>query len=239
MIKTNRLKTVKRAAAAVLAGLAMMTMTACHREPDAKQLVQATLDAALKNEPEAYAEMTGMEKEEVSALYQEEMNRFREEMINSGMDEKIMPVLEEYFAQVLSSLRYEVGEAKKSSNGSYEVTVSYEPIAFGAQAGKLFAQKLTAYVEDMTKRAMDGDTSALLDENAAEQKSMELLMESFSETMFEPFIYGAQEEMTFHVIKDGDYYTVDRDDLASFGQKCIDFTAYMNSLNELNNFEQE
>lgn len=212
----------RRVVAVMLSVLAVFAVTACGgKEPDAKKLVHATLDAAFKGDVKEYSEMTKQDESEVEALYRSQIDGFRQQISSYGLDEAGTQFIVEYFEKAMSELKYEVGESVKKDDGSYEVKVTYEPLEFGVQAIKKFSDKTNQYMEDMMAEATNGELETVPSDEEINQKVMDMLVESFRESMDEGFEYGDPQETVIHVVKDGRYYTVDKNDVTALGEKII------------------
>lgn len=145
---------MKRFLTLLLIGFMMASVTACgskEDEFDAKSYVQSVLDAKYQQNYTAYAEGLKISEEEAKEQLTSEFNASAEEYIMSlGMSvapEELTEYLEMEVA-IRQKVVYEVQDAVKNEDGTYDVDVLLTPIDAYAVLKDTFASNLQAAVND-------------------------------------------------------------------------------------------
>lgn len=199
---------------AVVLVLAAGMLTGCGgmSEDDAKEYVQATLDASYKADFEAYMKVTDSSKEEVQKFYDDNI----ENIVTSsgigdmGVSSELLKKYEELYKTLLSKAKYTVGEAKETEEG-FEVSVKVEPFAFmeGVEG------ELTEAVQ--TELFAEGSVPS-------EERMNQLLLEKMYDLLVERAEdpkYEEAEEVTVTVQEKDKVYSISQEDLTKIDNRLF------------------
>lgn len=143
---------MKKLAAAVLAGVMVLSMAACGAEDfDATGYVQGVLDAQFHGEYAAHAEDVGESEEDIkNEIDANNLEVAQQALSMSGIsatDEE----LQEYIALIeegYKKIDYEVQEAVKDDNDNFTVDVTVTPVGLLDSLEEIFTQKLQEAVNN-------------------------------------------------------------------------------------------
>lgn len=194
--------------------LAMSMLTGCGgmSEEDAKEYVQATLDAGYKADFDAYMKVTDSSKEEVEQLYDDNIESiFASSGISDlGVSGDLEEKYKELYKTLLSKTQYTVGEAKETDSG-FEVTVKVEPFAFmeGVEG------ELTEAVQ--TELFAEGSVPS---EERMNQLLLEKMYELLSDRASDPQ-YEEAEELKVRVEEKDNVYSIPEEDLTKIDSRLF------------------
>lgn len=171
---------------------------------DAKEYVQAVLDASYKGEFDSYMELTDSTEEEAVSMYEGNVDAT---MATVGFDEMgISEDMQEDYRQLFLDLakqaKYSLGEATEIENG-YEIEVTIEPFIgmndLENELTSILMQDLAAAAEIPTEEELN-------------QMTMQTLYDLLSEKVASPE-YGEAQTMTVRVTADSDnVYSIPEED---------------------------
>ncbi len=171
---------------------------------DAKEYVQAVLDASYKGEFDSYMELTDSTEEEAVSMYEGNVDAT---MATVGFDEMgISEDMQEDYRQLFLDLakqaKYSLGEATEIENG-YEIEVTIEPFIgmndLENELTNILMQDLAAAAEIPTEEELN-------------QMTMQTLYDLLSEKVASPE-YGEAQTMTVRVTVDSDnVYSIPEED---------------------------
>lgn len=171
---------------------------------DAKEYVQAVLDASYKGEFDSYMELTDSTEEEAVSMYEGNVDTT---MATVGFDEMgISEDMQEDYRQLFLDLakqaKYSLGEATEIENG-YEIEVTIEPFIgmndLENELTNILMQDLAAAAEIPTEEELN-------------QMTMQTLYDLLSEKVASPE-YGEAQTMTVRVTADSDnVYSIPEED---------------------------
>lgn len=169
------------AAAAVL-------LTGCTSKPsvEPEAAVDYFLKAALKGEFEEYADLVGEEEKDIRNIYDENIQLVQKELKVTkllGMEPKAK--FEKEIKKLLSTAKYEIGEAEENEEHNYTVKVSVFPsnaksIYYNKMYGMILAGD-TRDIDAIAKEALDG---AISEQQYAEKKEVTVRVERDEEKMY-------------------------------------------------------
>ena len=206
------MKHLKKGILAFVLILATVVLAGCGggmSEEEAKDYVQATLDANYKGEVDALVEHTDATKEEAEKMYQQNIESGLQNMglDELGFTEEQVQLFEQIAVDLMKQAKYSVGEVKESDD-SFEVYVKAEPFT-----------GFDNLVEDMEAKTMDKlstaqqETPELLEDDAKVQELVvQIVHELMSERIANP-TYGEPQDIPVKVVKnsDGAYEIVQED----------------------------
>lgn len=97
---------------------------------DPEGYVQANLDLMFQGETKGAAEYLEGASVQLKEVYQEGIHAFTDQYLMGDMEIEgvYTETYDNLIKEVFAIQRYQVGEAKKTENGIYEVTVTYQPV---------------------------------------------------------------------------------------------------------------
>ena len=171
---------------------------------DAKEYVQAVLDASYKGEFDSYMELTDSTEEEARSMYEGNVDATMatvgfEEM---GISEDMQADYRQLFLDLAKQAKYTLGEATEIENG-YEIEVTIEPFIgmndLENELTNILMQDLAAAAEIPTEEELN-------------QMTMQTLYDLLSEKVASPE-YGEAQTMTVRVTADSDnVYSIPEED---------------------------
>ena len=136
----KQMKQMKKVAL-LLCAVFVIGMVAGCSSFDASAYLKAVLDNSYKNDPTGFVDQKIATKEEADKLYEDGLDQELDSFM-TGANVKLSDDVKEnfrgIFADLFKAADYKVGEAKKQSDGSYEVTVEYKTL-------KVFKNAYTTY----------------------------------------------------------------------------------------------
>lgn len=192
------------------------------RSFDASGYVNAVLAQYLKGDITAALElMDDVTEDTLLMQYEQGVTAFVESNVANGveMDETLK---ENYIAlckKIFADMKYEVGEAEKTSRSSYDVPVTYQPVDIFEK----FAQLLAEEKVRLTEKVERGEYKGTLEEiNVQMQK--EFLEQSYGlfEEAYKTMEFGEKTTIVLPVNKgDNDLFGVKEAEIADFIAKII------------------
>lgn len=207
--KKNILK-IWAVCAAVILGAA-----GCGRDFDAAGYVQALLDLTFQGEISGAAGfMEDASEEALMKAYQDSIDRFVAANITSGLD--IGELKTSRFAEVTSkiflTMRYGVGEARKTGKREYEVEVDIWP----ADVFVNFQDMLTEDSLKMAEKIEAGEYEGETEEETDQMILSDIINHAYEllDTAYMEIQYGDKETVTLRVYAErGEDTSIDEDDM--------------------------
>lgn len=196
--------------AAVILGAA-----GCGRDFDAAGYVQALLDLTFQGEISGAAGfMEDASEEALMKAYQDSIDRFVAANITSGLD--IGELKTSRFAEVTSkiflTMRYGVGEARKTGKREYEVEVDIWP----ADVFVNFQDMLTEDSLKMAEKIEAGEYEGETEEETDQMILSDIINHAYEllDTAYMEIQYGDKETVTLRVYAErGEDASIDEDDM--------------------------
>lgn len=201
-------------------------LTACGAKLDMQAYLQAMLDLSYKGDSTAYVEMELGSAEEAAAVFERgidsEMSSFKEKL---SISEELEVDFRSLFKEIYGKAKYTVGEAKRQSDGSYLVEITYERM-------KVFEPMFAAYDE---KIAVLPETWASLDETPSQEEMREDMNEALRDALresIEHVEYEAPETLTIRIELVENRYTPNSQDVEALEKALFDSDYSLDSAEE-------
>jgi len=183
-------------------------MTGCGMsEEEAKEYVQASLDAAYKGEFDAFIEITDSTPEGAKAMYEEnivhtmEMAGFSEMNLSEELTEKY----EQLFLELAKSADYTVGDATKGEDGNLTVEVMVRPMTIFEGIDVEVTEALLDKIAEMEEYPDDSEIIEM---------SFEEMYNVLTERMNNPVYGDEQVAVTINVHKNEEgMYAISEEDM--------------------------
>ena len=207
--KKNILK-IWAVCAAVILGTA-----GCGKDFDAAGYVQALLDLTFQGEISGAAGfMEDASEETLMRAYQDSIDRFVAANITSGMDigELKTSRFAELTSKIFLTMRYGVGEAKKTGKREYEVEVDIWP----ADVFVNFQDMLTEDSLKMAEKIEAGEYEGETEEETGQMILSDIINHAYEllDTAYMDIQYGDKETVTLRVYAErGGDASIDEDDM--------------------------
>lgn len=177
---------MKKIITLILTGITMFALGGCGATNfDAKDYVEAALDAKFHREYEEYAKQIDISVKEAKEQMEGEFN----ESLKTSMNEAGIPIteaeMEEYLkleAEIREKVQYQVKTAKKDDEGNFAVKVLITPVSVYTNLKTTFTNKLTSAIQN----------------GATENQYMAIFLEAMKECIANVGT-GEPETMTLHV----------------------------------------
>lgn len=196
--------------AAVILGVA-----GCGKDFDAAGYVQALLDLTFQGEISGAAGfMEDASEETLMRAYQDSIDRFVAANITSGMDigELKTSRFAELTSKIFLTMRYGVGEAKKTGKREYEVEVDIWP----ADVFVNFQDMLTEDSLKMAEKIEAGEYEGETEEETGQMILSDIINHAYEllDTAYMDIQYGDKETVTLRVYAErGGDASIDEDDM--------------------------
>lgn len=190
-------------------------ISGCGRDFDAAGYVQAVLALTFQGEISEAAEfMEDASKEALMKAYQDSVDRFVIANITSGMDvgELKFSRFAELVSKIFMTMRYSVGESRKTGKKEYEVTVDIWP----ADVFVAYRQLLTEDSLKMAEKIEAGEYEGATEEETDQMILNDMVNHAYEllDTAYMNVQYGDKETVTLRVYAEqGQDYSVDEDDM--------------------------
>ena len=195
--------------------LAVGILGGCTSDKDVQSYLQALLDTSYKNDTLEFIEMKLGTQDEAYALYTQGIDNGTKAFCSRlGVTEEFQEDFRTIYKDMLSKVHYEVGEAEKQSNGSYQVTVTYEKMNIFGPATAMYQEKVAAMANDWAA----GDTPS-------EEEMMREVVLAFKESMENVLAevqYREPETITIRIELVDNVYTPNTDDVEALEKALFD-----------------
>ena len=214
------MKKVMRKVALVLASVMMMGLLSGCGSFDASAYLAALLDNSYKNDSTAIVEQKIATAEEAAALYEEGLDTKIDVFVSSfGISEEQAESLRASIADMLSKVKYTVGEAEKQDDDSYVVTVTYEQMNVFAPLLENYMATVEEMVNAWTEAALAGEATP------SEDEMMDEVLAAFGTTLEEVLAnvtYAEPQTMTVRIELVDGMYTPNESDLYNLEYALFD-----------------
>ncbi len=191
------------------------TLSGCGMsEGDAKEYVQAALDAGYKGEFEKYIEITGSSEEEAQKLYDDNINMLLESVGFGTMvsSDELEEKYRELFKQIFALEKYTVGDAEKTEDG-FEVLVSVQKLSIFSDISAELEEKLEEEVAKLGEDASEAEINEL---------ALETMYDMLQEKVENP-AYGEKDTVTIHISQDDEgVWNISQEDLEALDQTLVE-----------------
>ena len=194
----------------------------CGKGFDASGYTEAILALQFQGDVRnAGAFVEGTDRAELMEMYQRFVDDFVAGYITNGMtvSEAQQEEFSELASTIFTSMRYEVGEAKKAGKGEYEVPVIIRPSDTFIRYRDLLTEDSVKMSEKVRKGEYGGD-----EEEAMEQMMAEIAVNAYEllETAYEGSEYGEEQTVILRVATDGnEIYSIDAEDMDNLIAKIL------------------
>lgn len=188
----------------------------CTSDDDVRTYLQALLDASYKNDSTAFLKMKLGTEEEAQALYERGVKTGTDAFCAKlNVPEELRDDFQKMYENMLSKVRYTIGKAEKQSDGSYNVTVSYERMNVFVPAIETYQIKAA----ELAQKWMEEDN--VPGEDEMETEVLHILRESM-DTVLADVQYDEPAEMTVRIELVNNVYTPNLDDVAALENALFD-----------------
>lgn len=193
-------------------------LNGCSSDTSVKTYLQALLDASYKNDSNAFVKMKLGTAEDAQALYEKGIETGVGVFCNRiGASDEYKEEFKGIYMDMLSKVKYTVGEASKQSDGSYIVNVTYEKMNVFNPALELHQQNVAAMIEGWSQASGD-------DVPSKEDMVREVILEfkNSMETVLADVQYSEAAAMNIRIELADNIYTPNADDIAAFEKALFD-----------------
>lgn len=219
-MKEREMKKLMKKVALVLASVMMMGLLSGCGSFDASAYLAGLLDNSYKNDSTAIVEQKVATAEEAAALYEEGLDAELQAITTSaGITAEQAEGLRDVIAEMLSKVKYTVGEAEKQDDGSYVVTVTYEQMNIFAPTVDTYMATVEEMVNAWTEAALAGE------EVPSEDEMMDKVLEAFGTTLEESLAnvtYAEPQTTTVRIELVDGVYTPNEADLYNLEYALFD-----------------
>lgn len=197
-------------------------LSGCGSEFDARGYTKALLDLNFQGETTGALEyVDGVSKEELMQQYQTFIDQFVETHIASGLElpETKRQNFAQLVSQILTTMRYDVKEAKESGKREYEVPVSIWP----TDLFERYQEFLVADSLKIAEKVREGGYVGT-EEEVNQQMLGDIMNHSYEllDAAFEAQEYGEEETVILHVRADKkNEYSIDEEDMNTLILKIL------------------
>lgn len=202
--------------------MASLTVTGCGGRFDASGYTEAILDLQFQGDTKnARTLVAGATQENLREMYQEFIENFVAGYITDGMDisDEASEEFGELAATIFASMRYEVGEAKKTGKKEYEVPVVIQPVDTFLRYKDLLTEDALRISEKVKNGKYTGTEEEVQTQVMAEiaGHAYELLDKAYKDSE-----YGDKQTVILVVKSDtSDIYSIDEDDMDNLITKIL------------------
>ena len=219
-MEEREMKKLMKKVALVLASVMMMGLLSGCGSFDASAYLAGLLDNSYKNDSTAIVEQKVATAEEAAALYEEGLDAELQAITTSaGITAEQAEGLRDVIAEMLSKVKYTVGEAEKQDDGSYVVTVTYEQMNIFAPTVDTYMATVEEMVNAWTEAALAGE------EVPSEDEMMDKVLEAFGTTLEESLAnvtYAEPQTTTVRIELVDGVYTPNEADLYNLEYALFD-----------------
>lgn len=182
----------------ILAAVIGIRSCAGSRKVDGAGYVQANLDLIFQGETQEAKRFINASTSDLKQIYENGINAFVSNYLTGGIDsgEAFSDSYGNLVKQIFLTMKYRVGEMKKTQDGIYEVTVAYRP----ANVFSVFIPQLKEESDRIAKKAEDGEYTGS-DEEIQSAMLQDYMRHAYSllESAYLDMEYGEEEEFVFTV----------------------------------------
>jgi hypothetical protein len=189
----------------------------CTSNKDISKYLEALLDTSYKNDISGFVDIKLGTEDEARALYNqgidEGVTAFCDSLsVPEGLDEDFRTL----YMNMLKMVKYEVGSAVKQSDGSYNVTVTYEKM-------NIFQPTVEIYEENVAEVANDWANSEESIDEEEKQRQVILEFKNSMETAMSQVTYDEPKDMTVRIELVDNKYTPNMSDVKELEKALLDW----------------
>lgn len=216
-------KNLKKVLGILLTAIMTMSLIGCgQKKIDATGYVKAEMDLVTQHDVDQYVKEMGVTKDKAEEIYQESIDNLNiSEQIfgDDDMPETLEEGYEKWFLDALSKTKYTVMEAEEK-DGNYVVKVEVEPFKVFEGVMEELTTQSTAYMADLTTKAMNGEEVP-----STEQINIDIfnmMLKILNEVLENP-TYSEKVVVETKIIKNSDgEYEIDEESFGKLGEKLFD-----------------
>lgn len=187
----------------------------CTSKKDVQSYLEALLDTSYKNDTAGFVKMELGTQEDAAALYEQGIETGTEAFCSRlGVTDVFKDDFSALYKDMLGKVRYEVGDAVKQSDGSYDITVSYEKMNIFQPAAAIYQEKVAALAEGWAEGETPDEEEMLNQIVLAYKESMETVLAEVQ--------YSEPQTMTVRIELNGNMYMPNSDDVAELEKALFD-----------------
>jgi hypothetical protein len=189
----------------------------CTSNKDISKYLEALLDTSYKNDISGFVDIKLGTEDEARALYNQGIDEGVKAFCDSlsvpeGLDEDFRTL----YMNMLKMVKYEVGSAVKQSDGSYNVTVTYEKM-------NIFQPTVEIYEENVAEIANDWANSEESIDEEEKQRQVILEFKNSMETAMSKVTYDEPKDMTVRIELVDNKYTPNMSDVKELEKALLDW----------------
>ncbi|MBQ6806326.1 MAG: hypothetical protein IJO97_02710 [Lachnospiraceae bacterium] len=212
---------MKKIAALLVCVMSVGLLGGCGNSFDASAYTKAVLDNAYKNDSTGFVELEVGTAEESAEVYQEGLDAVVDSWLTAyEITDDYEADFEAIFADILSNVKYTVGEAEKQDDDSFIVTVTYEQMNVFAPAIEAYTTTVTELTAAWVEAAAAGEEIPTEDEMVAE---LVIALEDNLKNSLANVTYDEAATTTIRIELVDNVYTPNTDDLATFESVIFDY----------------
>lgn len=215
------MKKVKKIALALVCVLLVGALCGCGAKFDASGYLSAILDNSYKGDSKALVDQKIGTAEEAAKVYEDGIDAEMSAVLpaGSGISSELEGEIREVFKEMLSKVKYTVGDAEKQSDNSYVVTVTYEQM-------KIFEPTMTQYLAEV--EAMGAEWGADPESAPSEDEMMEAIYTSLKDCLKSNLAnvqYAGSATTTVRIELANNVYTPNQSDIEKLETLLFDIDA--------------
>ncbi len=154
MENTRIKKSVNKMMLLLIGVLVVGAVSGCASDKSVRTYLQALLDTSYKNNSDAFVEIKLGTQEDAQALYEQGIDTGVGVFCSRlGVSDAYKEEFRQVYMDMLGKVRYTVEEAEKQSDGSYNVTVTYEKMNIFDPALAMHEENVAAMMEEWASAA--------------------------------------------------------------------------------------
>lgn len=154
MENTRIKKSVNKMMLLLIGVLVVGAVSGCASDKSVRTYLQALLDTSYKNNSDAFVEIKLGTQEDAQALYEQGIDTGVGVFCSRlGVSDAYKEEFRQVYMDMLGKVRYTVEEAEKQSDGSYNVTVTYEKMNIFDPALAMHEENVAAMMEEWANAA--------------------------------------------------------------------------------------
>lgn len=218
------MRKMKKPVLLLICAMVIGLLSGCGNSFDASAYVKSLLDNSYKNDSTAFVEEKVGTAEEASQIYEEGIQTEVDATIGgTGVSEEVETGYTETYKKMFSLVNYTVGDAEKQDDGSYVVTIEYQPLIVFEPAVEHYNTELEGIYNDFMTRAETEDIS-----NAEIYDTLFMTLKDGIDAALESPTYGDKATATVRVSLVDNVWTPNESDLANLETVFIDVDAIDN-----------
>ncbi|MCI8640106.1 MAG: hypothetical protein HFG41_13460 [Coprococcus sp.] len=188
---------------------------------DAAGYVQADLDLIFQGETKGAKEFLGASHADLDKVYDNGISAFVQNYLTGGADTQgqFSATYEYLVKEIFRCMKYQVGEAKETEEGTYEVPVTYCPV----NVFTTFIPELKEEAARIEKDAADGKYEGT-DEEIKKSMLLDYMTHSYTllESAYLDMEYGEREEFVFTVHEKDGLPAMEEEEISRFIERILE-----------------